>query len=405
MSNSDKPSSPIIIVGAGVGGLTAALTLRQAGHEIVLIEKAKKLSEVGAGLQLSPNACAVLHRLGVLGELERLGYAPGNLRIWSGKSGEQLGKVRLGDYIRDRHSQPFIVIHRADLQNTLLKRVEETDGITLKLGTELTDVNSGSPDHQVCSYQSEDKSDTISCKALIGADGVWSKTRRLIPNHKNAQFSGQVAYRATIPIEKVPTKWHQDSGLWLHKDSHLVHYPIRSGEELNIVALASEDWQDESWNAPVKRDEVLHRFRTWPAETRNLLNLADTWLKWALCAVDASGPWTHGNIALLGDAAHAMLPYMAQGAAMSIEDAALLAKKFPLETTNVSAALRSYEQSRKPRAARIQNTGFRNAKVFHMSGLPALARDTVIKMSKPETLTDRFDYIYGWVPEVSHTDG
>lgn len=405
MSTSEDAPTPIIIAGAGIGGLTAALTLRQAGHEIVLIEKARALSEVGAGLQLSPNACSVLDRLGVLSELEHLGHTPGNLRIWSGKSGKQLGKVRLGDFIRERHHQPFIVIHRADLHRTLLKRVEATDGISLRLGTELTGVNAGSTDNLVCAFQNESETGTIRCKALIGADGVWSKTRRLIPNHSNARFSGQVAYRTTIPIEKVPEKWRQDSGLWLHKDSHLVHYPIRSGKELNIVALAREDWQDETWNAPVKKDDVLHRFRNWPAETRNLLSSTDNWLKWALCAVDASGPWTHGNIALLGDAAHAMLPYMAQGAAMSIEDAALLAMNFPAETTNVSAALRAYERSRKPRAARIQNTGFRNARVFHLSGLPALARDSVIKFSKPEKLTAGFDYIYGWVPEVSHTDG
>lgn len=405
MSTSDKASAPVVIAGAGIGGLTAALTLRQAGHEIVLIDKARALSQVGAGLQLSPNACSVLDRLGVLKTLEELGHAPGNLRIWSARSGEQIGKVRLGGYIRDRHGQPFLVIHRADLQSTLLKQVEETGGISLKLGTELTDVKTGTPDTLICTYQDQSETGTITCKALIGADGVWSKTRRLIPNRKNARFSGQVAYRATVPIGKVPDRWQQDSGLWLHKDSHLVHYPIRSGKELNIVALASEDWQDESWSTPVNKDEVLRRFRDWPTETRNVLSTPETWLKWALCAVDAAGPWTHGNIALLGDAAHAMLPYMAQGAAMAIEDAALLAMSFPQDTTNVSAALRAYERSRKARVIRIQNIGFRNAKVFHLSAAPALARDMVIKMSSPERLTARFDDIYGWVPEVSHANG
>ncbi|WP_420340501.1 FAD-dependent monooxygenase [Roseibium sp.] len=398
MSETGTPPSPIVIAGAGIGGLTAALTLRRAGHEIVLIDKAKALSEVGAGLQLSPNACSVLDGFGLLQDLKALGHQPDNLRVWSGKTGDQISKVRLGSYLLERHGQPFIVIHRADLQGTLLKKVEATDGIKLMLGTALTDAKTGDAGNLVCTYQAGETTGTLNCKALIGADGVWSTVRRLIPNHKNARFSGQVAYRSTLPIDKIPAKWRKDSGLWLHRDSHLVHYPIRSGEQLNIVALATEDWQDETWSAPAGKDELLHRFKDWPTDIRNLLNGPERWLKWALCTVDANGPWTHGQIALLGDAAHAMLPYMAQGAAMAIEDAAELANHFPVETENTAAALRAYERTRKPRAERIQETGFKNAKTFHMSGLPATARDMVMKFSKPESLAARFDYVYGWKP-------
>ncbi|WP_420414678.1 FAD-dependent monooxygenase [Roseibium sp.] len=398
MNDSGPAPSPIVIAGAGIGGLTAALTLRQAGHDVVLMDKARELAEVGAGLQLSPNACTVLNQLGLLDDVVELGYAPGNLRIWSGKSGKQIGQVRLGDFVRGRHGAPFVVIHRADLQQALLKKVKDTPGISLQLGTELTNAKTGQSGNLVCTYQSLDQIGTLTCKALIGADGVWSKTRRLIPNHKNAQFSGHVAYRSTIPIEKAPKRWQQDSGLWLHKDSHLVHYPVKSGKELNIVALATEDWQDETWSAPVSVELLLRRFHDWPTESRNVLHTPDSWLKWALCAVDASGPWTHGNIALLGDAAHAMLPYMAQGAAMAIEDAAVLAAHLPADVDNIPAALRAYERIRKPRVVRIQNTGFRNAKIFHMSGVFAAARDMVLKSSKPENLTARFDYIYSWSP-------
>lgn len=398
MSIDGIDSPPIVIAGAGIGGLTAALTLRQAGHEIVILDKARELAEVGAGLQLSPNACAVLNQLGLLGEIEQLGYAPDNLRIWSGKSGRQISQVRLGSFIRDRHGLPFVVIHRADLQHALYKKVKETPGISLRLGTEFVGAKTGQSGNLICTFQSLDQIGTLSCKALIGADGVWSKTRRLIPNHENAHFSGQVAYRSTIPIEKAPERWQHDSGLWLHKNSHLVHYPVKSGKELNIVALAAEDWQDETWSAPVSVELLLRRFHDWPTEARNVLRTPDSWLKWALCAVDASGPWTHGNIALLGDAAHAMLPYMAQGAAMAIEDASVLATHLRADVENVPAALRAYERSRKPRVVRIQQTGFRNAKTFHMSGLPAAARDMILKQSKPENLTARFDFIYSWSP-------
>lgn len=392
------PNVPIVIAGAGIGGLVAALTLRAAGHEVVLVDKAEELSEVGAGLQLSPNACVVLERLGVLDELEALAHAPGNLRIWSGRSGEQLATVRLGSFIRNRHGQPFLVIHRADLQQTLLRRVRATSGITLNLGTEVVDTKPSQSDPMNCVLQGPDGTRNVACKALIGADGVWSRTRRLIPNHGIAQFSGQVAYRTTIPIDKVPERWRSDSGLWFHRDSHLVHYPIRAGRDLNVVALSQEPWQDETWSAKADREALLKRFRSWPADVRNLLNLSQTWLKWALCSVDASAPWTHGNVAILGDAAHAMLPYMAQGAAMAIEDAAVLAAHLPKAAENIPAALRAFERQRKPRVVRVQGIALRNASTFHFSGLPALARDTVLRLSRPEKLAARFDHIYGWTP-------
>lgn len=399
MSSNDTHDIPIVIAGAGIGGLTAALALRQAGHNVVVIEKARELSEVGAGLQLSPNANAILDRFGLLDELEALGYAPPNLRIWSGRTGEQLGKVRLGPFIRKRHGLPFLVIHRADLQKTLLRRVQSTDGIDLQLSTEVVDVQPAPFDHLNCIFQNSEITGNLSCKALIGADGVWSKVRRLIPNHENAHFSGQVAYRTTIPIDKVPEQWRGDSGLWFHRDSHLVHYPIRAGRELNVVALSEEPWQDETWSAKADRESLVRQFRNWPAEVRNLIGLSETWLKWALCSVDASGPWAHGNVAIMGDAAHAMLPYMAQGAAMAIEDAAVLAAHLPIGTDNIPAALRAFERHRKPRVSYVQGIARRNARTFHFSDIPAVARDTVLRLSSPEKLTARFDRTYGWAPD------
>ncbi|WP_299820932.1 FAD-dependent monooxygenase [uncultured Roseibium sp.] len=396
MTQTGDTLQPIIIAGAGIGGLAAALALRQQGHEIVLMDKAAGLSEVGAGLQLSPNACSVLDRLGVLDALEPHACAPDYLRIRSGQSGRQLGRVRFGDYLRQRHGYPFWVIHRADLQRVLLERVEQTAGITIRLATEVLDLEPSPYDHLSCIYQSDGVTANLSCKALVGADGVWSRSRRIIPGHENAKFSGQVAYRATLPIEAAPASWRKDSGLWMHRDSHLVHYPVRGGRDLNIVGLAAEAWKDETWSATADTKSVLHVFRDWPAEVRTLLGKTDTWLKWALCSVDASGPWSHGHVALMGDAAHAMLPYMAQGAAMAIEDAAVLAKHLPPDVANIPAALRAFERERKPRVTRIQGIAFRNAKVFHFSGIKAFARDTVLNMSSPETLAARFDDVYGW---------
>jgi salicylate hydroxylase len=342
----------------------------------------------------------VLKDLGVLDALQPFAYAPERLRIWSGVSGEQISHVALGSFIKERHGNPFWVIHRADLQRVLLEQVQATPGISVRLGTEVLDLVSTPYDSMVCNFQDDDGVGKLNCKALIGADGVWSKTRQMVPSHENAQFSGQVAYRATLPIDQVPARWTTDSGLWLHRNSHLVHYPIRGGRELNIVALVEEPWSDQTWSAKADKETVLHVFKDWPAEIRNLLGLPSNWLKWALCSVDASGPWAHGHMTLLGDAAHAMLPYMAQGAAMAIEDAAILAKHLPADVENIPAALRSFERQRKPRASQIQGIARRNARVFHFSGAPAFARDTVLRFSKPEKLAARFDDIYGWSPEL-----
>ena len=399
MSTNGEADHPIIIAGAGIGGLAAALALQAQGHSVIVMDKAKALKEVGAGLQLSPNACAVLDQLGVLESLEPHAYRPDNLRIWSGASGRQLATVRLGSYLKDRHGHPFWQIHRADLQQVLLDKALSTDGISLKLGCEVVDLTASPYDHLTCIFQNEHETGHHNCKALIGADGVWSKVRRLVPGHENAHFSGQVAYRTTVPIDTVPKLWTGDAGLWLHEDSHLVHYPVKGGRELNIVALAREPWQDETWSAAADKEDLLHQFKDWPAEVRNLLGSSDGWLKWALCSVKASGPWCHGHVGLLGDAAHAMLPFMAQGAAMAIEDAAILARHLPADETNIPAGLRAYERERKSRVTHVQDISFGNARTFHYSGAMAFARDMVLRLSKPTGLASRYDDIYGWTPE------
>jgi len=399
MTQDGDTHHPIAIAGAGIGGLCAALALRRQGHEVVLMDKAGQLSEVGAGLQLSPNACSALDELGVLDALEPYAHAPDFVQIHSARSGDLLAKVQLGSFVKERHGHPYWVIHRADIQGVLLDRVRQTPGIDVRLGATVQGLKSTPYGHLSCEYESGRETVNLECRALIGADGVWSKVRRLVPEHENARFSGQVAYRATLPIDQVPKRWTGDSGLWLHRDSHLVHYQIRGGKALNIVALATESWEDETWSAEADKTALLHVFKDWPAEVRNLLALPDKWLKWALCSVKATGPWTHGHVALLGDAAHAMLPFMAQGAAMAIEDAAILGRHMPADVKNIPAALRAYERQRKSRASHIQNRSFRNARVFHYAGLPALARDTVLRMSTPSQLAARFDDIYGWTPE------
>lgn len=394
---------PVVIAGAGIGGLSAALALGARGHDVLVVERADELAEVGAGLQLSPNACRVLNDLGVLDRLMPHAVAPRAIRIGSGRTGREIASIELGDRIANRHGAPYLVVHRADLQRTLYDRALEQGGIKVRLGSEIIEVGD-TPDGIVqCHVQTGNILTQIPAKALIGADGVWSRVRGRVPGHKEAEYTGLTAYRATLPAESVDEDLLTRTGLWLGPNAHLVHYPIRAGREFNLVALVPERWTEEGWSATADRATLLDHFGKWASAVKTLLEKPETWLKWALCGVDANGPWSDGKIALLGDAAHAMLPFAAQGAAMAIEDAAVLAHLFPPSETDVPAALKAYETARRKRVKKVQETAAENGRIYHLNGPLAIGRDTVMKLMPADRLSARQDWIYGWTPPRSRS--
>ncbi|WP_346909891.1 FAD-dependent monooxygenase [uncultured Roseibium sp.] len=389
---------PVVIAGAGIGGLSAALALGAAGHDVLVVERAGELAEVGAGLQLSPNACRVLDDLGVLDRLMPYAVAPRTIRIGSGRTGREIARIDLGDRIAERHGAPYLVVHRADLQKTLFDRALEQGRIEVRLGSEIIEVGD-TPDGIVqCHVQTGNILSQIPAKALIGADGVWSRIRGRVPGHKQPEYTGLTAYRATLPAEHVDEDLLSRTGLWLGPNAHLVHYPIRAGREFNLVALVPERWTEEGWSATADRATLLGHFGNWAPGVKALLEKPGSWLKWALCGVDANGPWSDGKIALLGDAAHAMLPFAAQGAAMAIEDAAVLAHLFPPSATDIRAVLKAYEAARRKRVKKVQETAAENGRIYHLSGPMALGRDTVMKLMTADRLSARQDWIYGWTP-------
>ncbi len=389
---------PVVIAGAGIGGLSAALALSASGHDVLVVERADELAEVGAGLQLSPNACRVLDDLDVLDRLMPLAVAPRTVRIGSGRTGREIASIELGDRVAERHGAPYLVVHRADLQKTLFDHAMEQGRINVRLGSEIIEVGD-TPDGIVqCHVQTGDILSQIPAKALIGADGVWSRVRGRVPGHKQAKYTGLTAYRATLPAEQVDDDLLTRTGLWLGPNAHLVHYPIRAGREFNLVALVPEKWTEEGWSATADRAALLGHFANWAPGVLSLLEKPDTWLKWSLCGVDANGPWSDGKIALLGDAAHAMLPFAAQGAAMAIEDAAVLAHLFPPSATDVPAVLKAYETARRKRVKKVQETAAENGRIYHLSGPLAIGRDMVMKLMPPDRLSARLDWIYGWTP-------
>lgn len=391
--------TPIIIAGAGIAGLTAALTLAADNHNVIILERTGELAEVGAGLQLSPNACHVLQSIEVFDPVASHAVAPENVRIRSGRTGADLARLPLGAKILERYGAPYFVVHRADLQKVLINRVLETSNIDLWLSSEVQDVHTAPSNGLRCCFKKAGQSGELAAKALIGADGVWSQTRRFIPGHKAAQFTGKTAYRTTIPAGQVDWQLMLDTGLWLGPNAHLVHYPIRNGAQFNLVALVDERWTEETWSAPTNGADMRRNFTKWADQPRALLEIPKNWTKWALCGVDASGPWTNDRIALIGDAAHAMLPFVAQGAAMGIEDAAVLAACLkPGASESIPAALNSYESQRRERVMSVQDMAATNARIYHLSGPIAFARNTALRLTPSEKLLSHVDWIYGWRP-------
>jgi len=398
VTSSPKSELPILIAGGGIGGLAAALALSNAGFTVRLFEKAPEILEVGAGLQLSPNACAVLDELGILDTLVPLATQPEGIRIRSSTSGKAIAHVPLGSFLRARHGHPYLVVHRADLQKTLLSVVVQCPRITVELGATLSHPDEVSAGHIRCQMHGLHADQVIDGSVLIAADGVWSRLRSSVPGHAQARFSGQTAYRAVMPACGLPAAALSHTGLWLGRNAHVVHYPVKEGKELNIVVLVREDWREENWSSEADRSVIAAALADWAPELTGLTQKPEHWLKWALCAVPASGPWTHGGIALLGDAAHAMLPFAAQGAAMAIEDAAVLARCLADQPGDVAQALKTYEAIRKGRTKKVQDLAARNASIYHMSGPLALARNTTMRLMGPERLAAQMDWIYSWKP-------
>ncbi|AXS41111.1 FAD-dependent monooxygenase [Breoghania sp. L-A4] len=394
MTPETSPERHIVLAGAGIGGLTAALALSGAGFRVTLIERNAALSELGAGIQLSPNAHRILDSLGVIERLGRDCVQPLEIRLNSVRAGGLVGRVPLGDTAVKRYGAPYCVVHRGDLHRALLAAVTARGDIDIHLGAAVADAESDD-DGVTVEVQGEDGASTLRGDALIGADGVWSAVRRRMLRLPSAQFSGRIAYRALIPATHVRAEDRVSSSVWMGPRAHLVHYPIRGGEALNLVAVVEDDWHEEEWSAPGDPEQLLPRFADWPEAPRSLLQRPDTWLKWALCDVGPGTIWTEGRISLLGDAAHAMLPFMAQGGAMAIEDAAVLARSLT-ENADTPAALLAYERDRKDRVERVMRTARDNARTYHQDGVGAMIRDMGIRFLSGEKLLHRYDWLYGW---------
>jgi salicylate hydroxylase len=390
----------VIVAGAGIAGLTAALGLARAGLRVSVLEQAAKLEETGAGIQLSPNATRVLIALGLRERLAPSVMAPRAIRVMAGGSGREIVRIPLGSDAERRYGAPYWTIHRGDLQSALAAAVQTTLDIEIKLATRVEDFAAHVNGITVQARRGQRVVDERGV-ALIGADGVWSTLSAQLQGRRPPRFRHRTAWRTLVPASAVPEEFREPLvHLWLGPDAHLVHYPVKAGRLINIVGIVHDEWKEIGWSAAGNRAEILRHFArwAWAEQARALIAIPDQWLKWAL--YDRKAPFRGGvgPMTLIGDAAHPMLPFLAQGAGMAIEDAAVLADMLGKYLDYPCDALRAYEGARWHRTARAQQMSRRQGRIYGLSGPEALVRNLAMRAMGGEKLLSRYDWLYTWRP-------
>lgn len=391
----------IIVAGAGIGGLTAALALAARGFRIIILEKAERLEEAGAGLQLSPNASRILVDLGLQPRLAPRAVTPEAINIMSARAGGEIARLPLGEAASFRAGAPYWVVHRADLQAALQAKVNDNPDIDLRLGCQFEDMAAHAKGLTVVQRRGNARTQELAA-ALVGADGIWSAVRNHLFPDVQPQFSGLIAWRGTLDAATLPREYTSARvQLWMGPNAHLVAYPISAGRQINVVAIVPGTWNRPGWSAPGDANEIKNAFSPrWPATARMLIGAVDEWRRWALFTLPDIGEWSDGKVALLGDAAHAMLPFAAQGAGMAIEDAAVLAQCLSDSAgeniTGIPAALKRYGRLRRSRVLRVQRVARQQGRIYHLTGPLAVARDLAIKAMGPKRMLARQDWIYDW---------
>jgi salicylate hydroxylase len=384
----------IVIAGGGIGGLAAALGLASEGQKVCVLEKAAALGEIGAGIQLGPNAFHCFDRLGVGADARALAVYIDELRLMDAISGEQITHIPLGEAFRARFGNPYAVVHRGELHGVLLKACQNNPYVTLRVNSEVVGYRQiGSAGVTVALSTGEE----IAGAALIGADGLWSHVRRQVVGDGPPRVSGHSTYRSVIPIEKMPEalRWHAAT-LWAGPKCHVVHYPLSDSKSFNLVATFHNYAPEPLAGVPVTVDEVRQGFARAHPKVRSIIDCGVDWRLWVLCDRDPVTQWVDGRVALLGDAAHPTMQYFAQGACMALEDAVTLADALKATPDNLPAALNAYCQSRLMRTARIQLQSREIGQhIYHPEGAHAQLRNAMMGGKSAEDWYDELEWLYG----------
>jgi len=376
------PSSrTVIIAGAGIGGLTAALALARNGFRALILEQAERLEETGAGIQLSPNATRILVDIGLAGRLRPHIVALAAIRVLGGRSGREIVRIPLGEGATQRYGAPYWAIHRGDLQAALSDAAAQDLNIVLRLGMSMEDFATH-PHGVTVSARGATGLWTEHGHALIAADGLWSAARARIASKAPPRFAGRTAWRALVPAAQLAPEFREPLvHLWLGRDAHLVHYPVKAGKLINVVVITADDWSGPGWSEPASRVDLLARLssRRWAPQAHSVFRAPDAWLKWALYEIEPL--WS-----------------FAKGAAMAIEDAAVAAQCLARMPDDPGSAWESYSAIRRSRTRKVQRLAARNGKRYHRAAAAAMLRDTAMRLLGSERLLQNYDWLYDWRP-------
>src|SRR5215471_10189760 len=384
---------PIAIAGGGVGGLAAALGLAQKGLRVLVLEKAPTLGEIGAGIQLGPNAFHAFDYLGVGEAARAMAVYIDALRLMDALTAEEIMHIDLGEPFRTRFKNPYAVVHRGDLHGVFLRACRAHPDIELRVNSEVLD------------YEQDETSVTVRLASgeahagigLIGADGLWSRVRKQVVGDGAPRVSGHTTYRSVIPTDRMAEslRWNAAT-LWAGPKCHLVHYPLSGWKVFNLVITCHNDAPEPVAGKPVPRDEVMRGFAHVHEKARQIIDLATEWKLWVLCDREPVENWVDGRVVLLGDAAHPMLQYMAQGACMAMEDAVCLSHMIDSYPGNLEKAFKAYQGRRILRTTRVQlQSRAMGEHVYHPAGAHAHLRNAVMRATPQEQWLDTLQWLYG----------
>ena len=384
---------PFVIAGGGIGGLAAAVALARKGFAVRVLEQSSEFREVGAGIQLGPNIFRALDKLGLRNAVLADAWQPGALEMRDALDGHLVTRMPLNtDVFAARFGEPYAVTHRADIHGSILKASRDSNLISLETSRRVVDFE----EHGDGVGVTLDDGERVQGRALLGADGLWSRIRERILGDGAPRVSGHIAYRAVLRRADVPEDlWRPDVVLWAGPKTHLVHYPLRRGELFNLVAVFHSDRYEEGWNAEGDIGELMRCFQGQRPEVMRLLDKIETWRMWVLCDREPVKTWVRGRVALMGDAAHPMLQYLAQGAAMAVEDAVRIADEVERRPNDLAAAFAAYQDARYLRTGRVQLMARVYGEFYHARGVTAELRDRMLGARTPEQAYDGVAWLYG----------
>jgi len=396
----DWKDQPVVIVGGGIGGLSAALALERKGIPSQVVEQAPEFKEIGAGIQLGPNVFRMFEVLGLTAAINALAVFPNNLIMLDSVTGEEVTRIPLGDAFRKRFTYPYALIHRADLHRVLLAACQKSPLVRLDAAQKIVTVDDAA-DGIVAHTESGKE---YRGAALIGADGLWSTIRQMVVGDGKPNVAGHITYRAVLPTSEMPEQWRwRDMVLWAGEKVHLVHYPLRTGELFNLVAVFHSNRYEEGWDSYGDPTELHERFAKTCEPVRTLLNKIESWRMWVLCDRPPIKDWSKDRITLLGDAAHPMLQYLAQGAGMSIEDSVCLADRVVAANGDYAAAFRAYQQARYLRTGRVQIMARVYGEFYHAAGVAKELRNMMLSSRSAEDAMAGMAWLYGEQKELTRS--